>query len=146
MTVLGASDDDTIAEAVRGGELYGAEIVVDLLNVPDPIARARRSAELGAAAVCWHVGIDMQMQAKTPFERLEALAQASPIPVAVAGGLNSESVARATRARRADPHRRRGDHKEHGHRRRDPGDPHGHRLAHGGQDRALPPLRCARGP
>ncbi len=98
VTVLGASDDDTIAEAVRGGELYGAEIVVDLLNVPDPIARARRSAELGAAAVCWHVGIDMQMQAKTPFERLEALAQASPIPVAVAGGLNSESVARATRA------------------------------------------------
>lgn len=98
VTVLGAADDDTIAEAVRGGELYGAEIVVDLLNVPDPVARARRAAELGAAAVCWHVGIDMQMQAKTPFEVLEALARSSPIPVAVAGGLNSESVARAARA------------------------------------------------
>ncbi len=98
VTVLGAADDDTIAEAVRGGELYGAEIVVDLLNVPDPIARAKRSAELGAAAVCWHVGIDMQMQARTPFETLEALARECPIPVAVAGGLTSESVARATRA------------------------------------------------
>jgi len=98
VTVLGASDDDTIAEAVRGGELYGAEIVVDLLNVPDPVARAKRAAELGAAAVCWHVGIDMQMQAKTPFAQLEALAKASPIPVAVAGGLTSESVARAARA------------------------------------------------
>lgn len=98
VTVLGASDDDTIAEAVRGGELYGAEIVVDLLNVPDPVARTKRAAELGAAAVCWHVGIDMQMQAKTPFAQLEALAKASPIPVAVAGGLTSESVARAARA------------------------------------------------
>ena len=98
VTVLGASDDDTIAEAVRGGEKYGAEIVVDLLNVADPIARARRVAELGAAAVCLHVGIDMQMRAKTPFAALEALAKASPIPVAVAGGLNSESVAQAARA------------------------------------------------
>ncbi len=98
VTVLGTADDDTIAEAVRGGELYGAEIVVDLLNVADPVARSRRAAELGAAAVCWHVGIDMQMQARTPFAELEALVRATDLPVAVAGGLTSESVARATRA------------------------------------------------
>ena len=98
VTVLGASDDDTIAEAVRGGELYGAEVVVDLLGVADPVARSKRAAELGAAAVCWHVGIDMQMAAKTPFAVLAELAKASPIPVAVAGGLNSETVAEATRA------------------------------------------------
>jgi 3-hexulose-6-phosphate synthase / 6-phospho-3-hexuloisomerase len=98
VTILGAADDDTIADGVRGGELYGAEVMVDLLGVADPVARARRAAELGAAAVCWHVGIDMQMQAKTPFARLAELARASPIPVAVAGGLNSESVAEATQA------------------------------------------------
>jgi 3-hexulose-6-phosphate synthase / 6-phospho-3-hexuloisomerase len=98
ITVLGAADDGTIADAVRGGELYGAEVVVDLLGVADPIARARRAAELGAAAVCWHVGIDMQMQAKTPFDVLAELVTASPIPVAVAGGLTSETVAAATRA------------------------------------------------
>jgi 3-hexulose-6-phosphate synthase/6-phospho-3-hexuloisomerase len=97
VTVLGAADDDTIAEAVRGGELYGAEVVVDLLNVADPFARAKKVAELGAAAVCWHVGIDMQMAAKTPFAVLGELARASPIPVAVAGGLTSETVAQATR-------------------------------------------------
>jgi 3-hexulose-6-phosphate synthase / 6-phospho-3-hexuloisomerase len=98
VTILGAADDDTIADGVRGGELYGAEVMVDLLGVPDPVARARRAAELGAAAVCWHVGIDMQMQAKTPFALLEELARGSPIPVAVAGGLNSETVADAARA------------------------------------------------
>ena len=98
VTVLGAADDATIAEAVRGGELYGAEVVVDLLGVPDPVARARRVAELGAAAVCWHVGIDMPMAGRTPFDVLAELAKGSPIPVAVAGGLTSESVALATRA------------------------------------------------
>ncbi len=98
VTVLGAADDDTIAEAVRGGELYGVEVVVDLLGVADPVARARRAAELGAAAVCYHVGIDMQMRADAPFERLAAVAAASPVPVAVAGGLTSETVAAATRA------------------------------------------------
>ena len=98
VTVLGAADDGTIAEAVRGGELYSAEVVVDLLGVADPAGRARRVAELGAAAVCWHVGIDMQMLGKTPFEALGELVRASPVPVAVAGGLNSETVAAATRA------------------------------------------------
>ncbi|HTT34781.1 MAG TPA: 3-hexulose-6-phosphate synthase [Thermoplasmata archaeon] len=98
VTVLGAADDDTIAEAVRGGEKYGAEVVVDLLNVPDPPARARRVATLGAAAVCLHIGIDMQMQARTPFAELKALADASPVPVAVAGGLTSETVAPAVAA------------------------------------------------
>jgi 3-hexulose-6-phosphate synthase / 6-phospho-3-hexuloisomerase len=98
VTILGAADDDTIADGVRGGELYGAEVVVDLLGVPDPIARTKRVAELGAAAVCWHIGIDMQMQGRTPFEVLGELAKASPVPVAVAGGLNSETVAAAVRA------------------------------------------------
>jgi 3-hexulose-6-phosphate synthase / 6-phospho-3-hexuloisomerase len=98
VTVLGAADDGTIADAVRGGELYGAEVVVDLLGVADPIPRSRKVAELGAAAVCWHVGIDMQMQAKTPFDVLADLVRASPIPVGVAGGLTSETVAAATRA------------------------------------------------
>ncbi|MCI4330794.1 MAG: orotidine 5'-phosphate decarboxylase [Thermoplasmata archaeon] len=98
VTVLGTADDDTIADAVRGGEKYGAEVVVDLLNVADPLARAKRVAELGAAAVYWHIGIDMQMAGKTPFEVLAHLAQGSPIPIGVAGGLNSESVAAAARA------------------------------------------------
>lgn len=98
VTVLGAADDDTIAEAVRGGELYGAEVMVDLLGVADPVARSRRAAELGAAAVCYHIGIDMQMRAEAPFARLAEVAKGCPVPVAVAGGLTSESVAGAVRA------------------------------------------------
>jgi 3-hexulose-6-phosphate synthase/6-phospho-3-hexuloisomerase len=38
------------------------------------------------------------MQAKTPFEKLKAVVTAVPIPVAAAGGLNSESVVNALKA------------------------------------------------
>jgi len=98
VTVLGTADDDTIADAVRGGHLYGAEVIVDLLNVPDPVARSRQVAALGVGAVCWHVGIDMQMAGKTPFDELARLAEGAPVPVAVAGGLTSETVATALNA------------------------------------------------
>ncbi|MCI4366374.1 MAG: orotidine 5'-phosphate decarboxylase [Thermoplasmata archaeon] len=98
VTVLGTADDDTIADAVRGGEKYGAEVVVDLLSVADPVTRTQRVAALGAAAVCLHVGIDMQMAGRTPFGALADLTKVSPIPVSVAGGLNSETVAEAVRA------------------------------------------------
>ena len=98
VTVLGASDDDTIADAVRGGEKYGAQIVVDLIAVPDPVARAKRAQELGASYVCLHIGIDQQMRGVDPFETLRKLCEGSPLPVAVAGGLNSETAARAAEA------------------------------------------------
>jgi 3-hexulose-6-phosphate synthase / 6-phospho-3-hexuloisomerase len=98
VTVLGTADDDTIAEAVRGGHQYGADVVVDLLNVADPVPRTKRVAELGAAAVCLHIGIDMQMAGKTPIEALTELAKSASIPIAVAGGLTSETVASAVRA------------------------------------------------
>jgi 3-hexulose-6-phosphate synthase / 6-phospho-3-hexuloisomerase len=98
VTVLGAADDETIADAVRGGEKYGAEVIVDLLGVSDPAERARTCARLGAGAVCLHVGIDQQMTGAMPFATLAEIAKASPIPVAVAGGLTSETVAAAADA------------------------------------------------
>ncbi len=98
VTVLGAADDDTIAEAVRSGEKYGAQVMVDLLGVADPGARAVTAGKLGAAYVCLHVGIDQQMRGNDPFEALRSLVKVSPVPVAVAGGLNSETAPRAVEA------------------------------------------------
>jgi 3-hexulose-6-phosphate synthase/6-phospho-3-hexuloisomerase len=98
VTVLGAADDDTIAEAVRAGEKYGVEVMVDLLAVPDKVARAVKAKELGASIVCLHIGIDQQMRGTDPFEELRGLAAKSPLPVAVAGGINSETAAKAVNA------------------------------------------------
>ena len=93
--VLGAASDATIEECVRAGKNYGARIVVDLIAVADPVARARRVEELGADYITVHVAIDEQMRGKDPFSVLAAVSQAVKVPVGVAGGINSETAAQA---------------------------------------------------
>ncbi|PKQ27584.1 MAG: bifunctional hexulose-6-phosphate synthase/ribonuclease regulator [Candidatus Anoxymicrobium japonicum] len=93
--VLGASSDATIAECVEAARNYGAEIVVDMIEVADPVERARAAEAAGANYIAVHTAIDVQMVGGDPFEVLEKVAGAVDIPVACAGGVNSETAARA---------------------------------------------------
>jgi 3-hexulose-6-phosphate synthase/6-phospho-3-hexuloisomerase len=93
VTVMGLADDATISESVLTARKYGAKVMVDLMNVPDKVGRAKRSAELGAEYVCLHVGIDEQMHGhSSPLEVLSSVVSAIGIPVAVAGGINQSSA------------------------------------------------------
>jgi 3-hexulose-6-phosphate synthase/6-phospho-3-hexuloisomerase len=98
VTVMGVTDDATILEAVKAARRYGAKIMVDLMRVPDKPARAVELEKLGVDFLNLHVSIDEQMIARTPLDELKAVAKASRLPVAVAGGLNSETVAQAVEA------------------------------------------------
>ena len=93
--VLGVADDSTIREAVEAARRYGARVMVDLLNVEDPLSRAKRLAEMGVDYICVHVGIDQQMRGVDPLDLLSKVAREVDVPVAIAGGINSESAARA---------------------------------------------------
>ncbi len=90
--ILSLSDDSTIEEAIRVARRYGCEIMVDLINHPNPVKRAKRVEELGVDYVCVHVGIDVQMIGKTPLDLLREVVKAVDIPVAVAGGLDAEKA------------------------------------------------------
>jgi 3-hexulose-6-phosphate synthase/6-phospho-3-hexuloisomerase len=90
--VLGAADDETIEDAVRAGRKYGVGVAVDLIGIPDRIERARDVAGMGVSHVCVHVSIDKQMMGLDPVENVRAVASAIDIPVAVAGGVNSETA------------------------------------------------------
>jgi 3-hexulose-6-phosphate synthase / 6-phospho-3-hexuloisomerase len=96
--VLGAASDATIRECIEAGRNYGAEIIVDMIQVPDVVARAKEVEAMGASYIGIHVAIDEQMEGKTPFETLREVACAVGIPVAVAGGINSETAAEAVEA------------------------------------------------
>jgi len=99
--VLGAASDATIAECVEAARRYDASIVVDLLGLGSHERMVQRAAEaerIGAAAVCIHTPIDLQMRGELPFDDLRAVAAAVNIPVAVAGGINSETAADAVEA------------------------------------------------
>ena len=93
VTVLGLADDATIEEAVMAGRKYGAEIMVDMINVPDRVERAKQVEKLGAAYICMHMGIDTQMRGEEPpVDVLRRIVESVSIPVAVAGGITAENA------------------------------------------------------
>ena len=93
--VLGTASDATISECVDAANNYGAEIVVDMIEVKDPVARARAAEAAGANYIAVHTAIDVQMTGGDPFSVLKHVCQSVNIPVACAGGINSETAAQA---------------------------------------------------
>ncbi len=93
ITVLGLSDEGTISESVLAARKYGAAIMLDMINVPDKVTRARRAEELGVSYICLHVGIDEQMKGEgSPLDVVSQVSSAIGIPLAVAGGITSETA------------------------------------------------------
>ncbi len=93
--VLGASSDATIAECVDAANNYGAEIIVDLIEVKNPVERAVAAEKAGANYIAVHTAIDVQMTGGDPFDILEKVSKAVSVPVACAGGINSETASKA---------------------------------------------------
>ena len=90
--VLGVSDNSTIKEAVEAARNYGGLIMVDLINVGDPVKRAEELEKLGVDIICVHVGIDQQMRGMDPIEILENVRKRVSLPLAIAGGITSENA------------------------------------------------------
>ncbi|NUN49854.1 MAG: orotidine 5'-phosphate decarboxylase [Candidatus Brocadiae bacterium] len=97
-TVLGTASESTILECIEAGRHHGLDIHVDLLNVPDPAGLARKCEEWGAHHLGIHMPIDDQMRGHSPTELLKLVRAATRLPIAVAGGLNSETVVDALEA------------------------------------------------
>lgn len=93
--VLGAASESTLRDAIEAGRNYGVGVGIDLVQVADYVGLAKKAAEWGAALVSVHCPIDQQMQGMSPFAKLREVAAAVSIPVAVAGGINSETAAEA---------------------------------------------------
>ncbi|UCE92002.1 MAG: orotidine 5'-phosphate decarboxylase [Methanobacteriota archaeon] len=92
VVVLGMSPDPTLTEAVMTARKYGARVMADLFNAPDKAVRAKRLEAMGVDLLCVHVGVDEQMVGGSPVAALKEVADAVSIPVAAAGGINSETA------------------------------------------------------
>jgi 3-hexulose-6-phosphate synthase/6-phospho-3-hexuloisomerase len=95
--ILADADDAVVAEAVRAARLYGVRLMADLINTPDPQARAGQLESMGVDIICAHTGIDQQMTGKDSLTLLSTLAGTVHIPVAVAGGIDAEGAGEAVR-------------------------------------------------
>ena len=98
VVVLALASESTVRECVKAAQHFGAVVAADLLGCENPLERARRVVEWGAAIVGLHVAIDEQMRGVAAFDPLRQVAEAVGVPVAVAGGINSETVADAVAA------------------------------------------------
>ncbi len=92
-TVLGVSGMATIAGVITAAKEYGAEVQVDLINVPDKVACARAAAKLGAHIIGVHTGLDAQAAGQTPFSDLQDIVGLGlNVRVSVAGGINATTL------------------------------------------------------
>ena len=96
--IMGAASDTTIRECVEAGKNYGAEILVDLLEIENPRERTREIEKSGANYIGVHTPIDTQMLGEKPFEIIRKVRKVTNLPIAVAGGINSENVVDAIKA------------------------------------------------
>ena len=96
--ILGAADDATIKDATKSARRYGSKIMVDLIGVKDKVSRAKEVEKLGADYICLHIGIDEQMVGKKATDFVSSIVKEVNLPVAVAGGINSETAAEIVRA------------------------------------------------
>ncbi len=93
--VLGQACNETIAECIEAGANFGARIAVDLIAVPHPVERAVELAKLRPDFIGVHTSIDEQMHGKVGFGVLAEIARRIEIPLAIAGGINSQTCVAA---------------------------------------------------
>ena len=92
VTVLGAADLKTIEGTIRSAKRHHGEVVVDMISVEDKVSRAKAVQKMGADYVGIHSGIDQQNAGHSPLEDLKLLSDKVDIPLAVAGGINLETL------------------------------------------------------
>ncbi len=90
--ILGCADNSTIKDALKSARKFGSKLMVDLIGVKDKLKRTQELEKIGIDYICVHIGIDEQMIGKKPLELLKKIVKKTNIPVAVAGGINSETA------------------------------------------------------
>ncbi len=93
VTVLGVAQDATVRGAVKSARSAGKQILADLIQVADPVARGRELLAMGCDYLCVHTGYDAQQGGSSPLESLARLRrELGAVPLAVAGGINSDTI------------------------------------------------------
>ena len=92
MTVLGCASDATISAALAVAAKSGKSVVVDLIGVPDKVARARQLTALGASWLGIHTGTDDQAVGADPLADLAAVCAAVDVQTVVAGGIAERTL------------------------------------------------------
>lgn len=93
VTVLGVSDDITIAGAVSAAKSFHRKIMVDLIGISEIEKRILAIEKLGVDYVCVHTALDVQNGLNSPIEQLRRAKEiVNTSELAVAGGIRIENI------------------------------------------------------
>jgi 3-hexulose-6-phosphate synthase len=95
VTVLSCVSDETIKGAIKVAKEMNKKVMVDLIGEHDFLKRAKEIEALGVDYLCVHTGIDEQKIGKEPFDDLSKIRNEVKTQIAVAGGINLDTVDRA---------------------------------------------------
>jgi len=88
VTVLGVAHDVTVRGAVAAARYFKKSIVADLIQVPDPVLRARQLLNMGCDYLCVHTAHDLSREYSRSIAVVQHMRDALPdAPLAVAGGI-----------------------------------------------------------
>lgn len=95
VTVLGITDDLTIAGCVEQAKKQKRKVVVDMICVTNYAERIPVIEKLGVDVIAVHVGADQQAAGRTPLEDLTEMKKyVKKAEIAVAGGIHSQTISR----------------------------------------------------
>jgi len=93
VTVMALASDATIAGALASARAHGKRVMIDMMQVADPLARARQLLALGCELLCLHRAHDLQAAQASPYAQLAQLRAALPkAQLAIAGGIKLETL------------------------------------------------------
>ncbi len=102
MSVLVASSEETIKEAVREAEASGRDVYADMMGFTDLEAWVNKARSAGAHVALIHIGIDVQralgITAAQITDLVKKVKELFKGPVAVAGGIKPQDVSRLVSA------------------------------------------------
>ena len=93
VTALGVTQDATLCGALNAAQRFGKQVMVDMMQVADPVQRARALLAMGCHYLCVHTAYDLKESGGSPLAALEALRRALPTArLAVAGGIGLDTI------------------------------------------------------
>lgn len=93
VTVLGVTDDLTIADCAAAAGKAGKKVMADMICVNHVRERIRKMEELGVDVIGVHTGVDQQAAGRTPLDDLREMRSCvTSAAISVAGGINAETI------------------------------------------------------
>lgn len=93
VTVLGASNDETVIGALKAAKKYNGKIMIDMIAVKNLEERTKELDAMGVHYICVHTAFDVQSTGKNPLDELMVVNRViQHAKSAVAGGVKLATI------------------------------------------------------